>query len=722
MARLPDLSGQERPLPRLLADVAPVASETGLEMVPSRAMAEMGSDITRGGLEVVAAQEHERRLLDAQAKAEAKQREAERKAMEKEAQRTAGIRAYTDFGNDVGDLSQQLTQQLQTGAIKPADALSGFDTQVKALQDKYAKDHAPEVLDPVRIHMDNVYRDSRRQLLGTLEGVRRSSILENIVATEEGLQRRGFTDPYGAIGAHAALDTVLRAAGMKPEEIAKRNQNFAEGVIFNFAQRQVNTASNDPAALKTLNATLKDTTQYPELDPDKRRILLNQVENRQMVLQAKAEHEQEKRENAAGRSIQAYINLSLAGQQPDATAMAALQTQVRGTSYAKQFSMIQKTLQENQQFASLPPTEMAKKLDEDVTRQAKGFSSVEEAQALQLQIARRSQALKLTMDQLSSDPNAYLNRTAGIDPGAVNFDKPEDAMAVIRQRQANLSTLAQKVPTSQAVFRPVELDEFQNRLAGAGAKDRAGMLGQLAVTLGPTSAAYRDTMQQLAPKSPVTAFAGEMMPKKPQVAELMLRGEDILKQLKEAGKGGQVKIGKEQDFNAAFNASTGKLFGAGDEQVRETYYQATKAVYAALSQQAYDYNEQVDGGRVKKAFNMVAGDTVRWNGVNVLPPIGMQAGQFRTAIEAQFNAARAAGRVDVPASYVYDSNLVKLKGSRYALQNGSSVLPDAKTGRPFVLDLDAPLPPVVTEPKYRSPRTSEDRAATYADVMRGRPK
>jgi len=106
---------------------------------------------------------------------------------------------------------------------------------------------------------------------------------------------------------------------------------------------------------------------------------------------------------------------------------------------------------------------------------------------------------------------------------------------------------------------------------------------------------------------------------------------------------------------------------------------------------------------------------VRWNGVNVLPPIGMQAGQFRTAIEAQFEAARAAGRVDVPASYVYDSNLVKLKGSRYALQNGSSVLPDAKTGRPLVLDLDAPIAPM-------APAPPGERAATYKDVMRGRVK
>lgn len=714
--RLPASPGMGN-APPAAAFVQPGLNDMGqaLDKVAGAATAEVVTERKQLAAEDrAAAKQAERDML-------AEQRQAERdyKAQQREQRSVAALRSTTDYGNDVADLHDQVRVGLQTGQVAPDKALQDFDNQANKLREKYASTIAPDVSEQARIHMDNTFRDTRRKLSVDLENHRRQQMVADFGATREGLERRAIRDPQGAQAAYeVAATSVLGNAGFTADKIAADVQNFKERTTFNYVAGQINAATNDPRALDGLQKTLADTTKLDVLDPDKRRILLNQVEGRQETLRMRAEREQEKRLNQLGREMDSISRLSLQGIQPTPDRLAALQAGVRGTPYAAEFKSYLDGLNDQRQFAQLPPDKMRAKIEADIATVAKNGGN----EADRMRIQRRTQAYELASQQLTQDPLAYNARTTGSPIPPIDMAKPDTIPAALQERASILLPLNQSHGANVGLLRPDEALQARQMLRSMPAERRAGFLNMIYGSVG-SGPVYNATLAQLAPDSPVTAMAGQLLSKgdvkqshwlssdtsivAKDVATRMLRGEDLLNPPSTAkaedGKTRGFQIGKEQDFAMQFNNAAGKAFpGAESQRIRDTYYQAAKAVYADLSVDAGDRSGIVDGSRVKKAFEMVTGGgVVKFGDSAVIPPFGMTGDALKSRVYQQFSAAVDAGQTNVPATYIRNASLYQIGDGRFLVQQGGRFLPDEKTGSPLVVDVTGNPPPASAAPTNR---------------------
>lgn len=691
-----------------------------------------GAFISKGPAQVSEALDHvanvatsqlgeESRELAAEAKLAAREAAAQAKADAREQRRVAAVRATTDYGNDVADLHQSLVVDLQTGKIKPDKLQETFDASSAKLRERYSKDVAPELSGAVQAQLDNTYRDTRRRLAVDLENQRRTQMVADFGATREGLERRAIRDLPGAQAAYeVTAREVLKSAGFDDAKIAGDVQNFKERTTFNYVSTLTDKARDNPRALQQLRAAIADPKQFDVLDPDKRRILGHTIDGRLEVLTNRAERAQDKRERNLEREMNAISRLSLQGVNPTPERLAALAGAVRGTPYAAEFKGYLDGLEDQRKFATLPPARMAAEIESDVAAVAKGGGN----EADRLRIQRRTQQYELTVRQLTQDPLAYNARTTGTDIPAIDFANPQSIPAALKARSETLLALNQSHGAALGLFRPDEALKVRQMVKGLDAEKRAGFLNTLRASVGG-GPVYNATLAQLAPDSPVTALAGSYMGKadvyKPRlfgpdveikandVAVRMLRGESILNppagQKSEDGKTRGFQVGKEQDFSTYFNNFSGNAF-VGADRVRDTYYQAVKAVYADMAVQEGDYKGEVTEARVRKAFELVTGGgMVRFGRTDVVPPFGMTADTLTSAVYTQFAALRAAGNTKLPETFIRSAGLRQIDEGRYIVVSGGRPVPDEKDpGNPLVIDVTGKVPRETPAPTNRAPR------------------
>lgn len=651
------------------------------------------------------------RQIDAEARAASK-------AAERDAKNIAALRATTDYGNDVADLHTQLTADVQTGKIPRDKALDQFDQQATKLKEKYVASVDPLVSEQARIHMDNTYRDTRRQVGGTLEVLRREQTVADFGAIREGLERRAIRDPQGAQAAYEAVaKSVLGDAGIAPNKVAADIQAFKEKTTFNFVAGQVNAATNNPAALNTLQKTLSDTKQWEVLDPDKRRILLNQVEGRQETLRMRAERAYERSMNQIGREMDAISRLSLSGIQPTAERLSALQTSVRGTPFQAEFKSYLDGMKDQQTFSQLPPSQMRAQIEADVANVAKNGGN----EADKMRIQKRTQSYELATQQLTQDPLAYNARTTGAPIPPIDMTNPKTIPAALQERAAILLPLNKSHGANVGLFRPDEALQARQMLRSLPAEKRAGFMNLIYASVG-AGPVYNATMAQISPDSPASAMAGLLFSRgdvtqsrwfapdtkivASNVARRILDGEDLMN----PPSGGKNEDGKQKTlmpidakaFESSFNDMAGNAF-ARTPGNRATYLQSVRSVYASLSKDAGDYKGVLDTTRMRDAFNQVTGGgVVSFGGQNIIPPFGMTGDSFRANVEQHFAKLREAGNTAAPQGFIKSAQLHEMDDGRYVVVQGGRVLPDLRRpGEPLVINITDAADPVQVAPTNR---------------------
>lgn len=682
------LGGVSAPPARAFISEGPAALGAALEHATAT--------VTRDYAATVAEDTAERKRKERELEAEARRQEAENK-------RVRALRATTDFGNDAADEAQRIAEELTTGKVTREKALEQFDEQVAKARDRSSEGIPEEHFEGARLHMDNTGRDLRRRFLGVLEANRREETVANFQAVREGLQRRALRDLPGAISTYeATARTVLTGAGVKADVIEKEIQAFKEHTTYTYVAGLVNAAGNSPRELNALRSVLADPKQYEVLDPERRRVLTATVEHRMDVLEARAERATQQRLNKIGRELDAMDKLAQRGVFPDPMRVDAVLAAAKGTPYEELARTTLEAIGDQRGFMRKDPREMRKELDADQAALAKGGGR--EADLARVQ--RREAMYNFTVKQLAEDPLGYHSRTTGEQTPAATLSDPAKLPETLRARADILTALNRSHGAGLGLLRPEEALEWRGALRTMSADQRAGLLRLVygSVKEGPV---YNATLAQLAPDSPVTAFAGQFMAKgdatiprlfgpdstirASEVAVRMLRGEQLLNpsraQKAEDGKTKGFPMPKAGDFDTYFNNLTGTLF-AGNQSVRDTYYQATRALYADLAQDAGDYTGEVKHDRIKRAWEMVSGGgAVRFGQTRVLAPYGMDEEGLRGKLGSEFARAKREGRTSVDPSYLGYAGLRQIDEGRYLVTHGNTFLPDEKTGQPLELDV-----------------------------------
>jgi hypothetical protein len=306
---------------------------------------------------------------------------------------------------------------------------------------------------------------------------------------------------------------------------------------------------------------------------------------------------------------------------------------------------------------------------------------------------------------LNDSPLAYAQQKEGAEVTPLDLSKPETWAATLGSRVPTLRDAAQRNGVSPKGLLPQEAAQITAALANAPEGKKAELLKTMRQGFSDDRI-FRATMQQIAPDSPVTAYAGMIATRERPMkipgffsdetftpgstAGLLLAGERLLNPGKDAkGQDGKptFPMPKDADIRLKFNSMAGEAF-AGNPEAMQITYQATRAAYAALTAQKGDYSGQLNDSMLKEAIQRATGGIADINGGVVIKPWGMDDSTFKS--EAQREFIKEVSRAGVPmVGQQWDRMRLQNTKGGYLVKSGTGYLL-GKDGNPVLLRVNDP--------------------------------
>lgn len=310
----------------------------------------------------------------------------------------------------------------------------------------------------------------------------------------------------------------------------------------------------------------------------------------------------------------------------------------------------------------------------------------------------------------SSDPVAYAMQNKIADAAPLPFNDPAKLNAALATRAGVAQTMQDKYQTPYTLLTKAEATTLNQGFQKMTTQQKLAYLNTFKTSL-PNDKAYMSILQQIAPDSPVTAVAGNILVKTGKVtidrwgaddvytpesvSSLMLEGEALINPTKAAqgqdGNGKLFPMPSDDDIRRTFNNTVGTAFANNPKQA-DVAFQAVKAYYAGKAARNGDVSGIADSKIVSEAVNAVVGgiSDVNGNG-DVVRPWGMPADKFTDSLQVQFNQKiAAAGYTDEQVASFRHYGVVHAGGDKYVVRAGTGYLLD-KQGQPIVLDLSQPM-------------------------------
>lgn len=589
--------------------------------------------------------------------------------------RAQASNALLDHELAVKNINQGITDQVASGDLT-------WDKAPQTYQDQVSKLEPPNIenLDP--IGQQTLDRGIQRQ---QAEGQFQAQ------AISRGGQKQAFSDQFGQ-----AIDKLGKLAGMPgadindinskidsyrplalaahipPEVVDKSIQNFKDQNWLNQAVQRGMESKDSMPQLQQLQHDLVDPdgAYANKLDTDKRNMVLRGVVNDQLILQNRMEHESDKRE-AKAQSALGQIDEQISSGIPATPLMwEKWQGLTQGTSAEDDFKqrlndentvqeVLRKPVAEQQQYVQAKAQDL----------EQNGGSMRDRANLMRMQTAVNQNINLMQKAPLLFDANRNGTVVQPLDiPAMATPAGQQQFGAQIADRMATLTALRGKYgPTiSPSPLLPQEAGQMASQLDNLNYKERAQALVTLRNSTGDDTA-YQNMMRQIAPHSPVTAIAGQMVSANapastpswfsnqyaPQLADVqhVLRGEELLNPKgsgsqaeQEAGKAaGTMKGGmpmppeldgqKSIGLRPIFARTAGDMFRDRPD-LADSYYSAFRDAYASLSAEKGDMSGLTDRPRALQAAQIALGNVTQFNGSTVAVPRGMDPSQFSGLVKS----------------------------------------------------------------------------------------
>lgn len=643
--------------------------------------------------------------------------------------RAQASNALLDHEISVKNTVDQIQQQVQAGKLP-------WDQAPQVYDDLTSKLETPNIahLDP--IGQQNLERGMKRNVLGGAMAVRQVAIngqkqafTDQFIAAQDKLGKLAGMPGADVAGINSQLDAyrpMALAAGIPAPEVDRQIQEFKDQNWFNQATQRAITAKDSPQALRELQHDLSDADGFyvGKLGTAKRDELMRTVTNDQLILQNRAQHEADKREALAARTIGQIDEQISTGIPATPQMWQQWGTITKGTTFEQDFKQrlgdeaeVQKVLREplDQQLAYVQGRQQQ--------LEQQGGTLRDRANLMRLQTAVNQNVNLLQKAPLLFNATRNGTEVAPLNLQALSSGDPQDRAAFQQQIGDRMATLkamrTQYGPTVAPLpLLPQEAKALADQFQNATPTQRVQQLVSLRGAMGD-DAAFQSAMVQIAPHSPVTSIVGSMVGSSapsatptwwnptyaPQLldAERILRGEQLLNpasggkaaQLQqESGKGATLKGGMPMppDSDSVQNGpGLRSVFGkaAGDmfrdrPQLADAYYAVFKDAYAALLAEQGDMRGLPNHDIAQKALQIALGNRARFQGGTFSVPAGMDPSNFESNVRDAVQAT--AEQLKAPSDWQDRINGYGLKeigglgSGRYLLVNGNTPLvrPDGK--------------------------------------------
>lgn len=640
----------------------------------------------------------------------------------------------TNVGTAVDAIQHQERLKADRAAFMDADrqtdtVANDLVSQAQTLQGKDAIGSSPKILEQFDQAATVTAKSltSSRARLAFQESVNaRRQALQRTLDNHEGQQREAYyaksredfkdqahinavtqyQDPKAIEGEiekiRAAVDqTPGMDEAQKATELGVRRSGVYTGVV----QRYL--ANDNIGGAEKYYQSVKD-----RVNGDKAAYIENAINDAKRIAEARARAAADHTEAIAQRTMN-EIDRQIASGVPATPAMwAGWENKVRGTSFADEFKGRVDDEREVQDLLRKPVADQIKEVQDRRAALDTNGGTLRQAE----NVARLEGAVKKNVTQLQQAPLLFNANRTGTDVAPLDVTTLEDpAQQAALQSRIDTINGMRKAYGPQVQMKPLLPQEAAQLGALVQKADSAEIFAKLRAATG-NDEAYTAIMQQIAPDSPVKAYAGQIFARTTPVtvkthlvganeqstqrviAETMLKGEELVNPSKtdKAGDGKPVKslyVPDKTFFDAAFSQAMGNAF-AGNPDALNLAQQAAFAYYVGRSAQTGRLNpagEPIDDGLMKEALKATVGEKVNFHGKgDVLPPLGYDSDAFENAVHAQYMAEmKARGVPEDEAANAFGSlGIMNIRG-RYVMTNARG--PFQLKGAPIIIDLSRPL-------------------------------
>lgn len=641
--------------------------------------------------------------------------------------RAQASNAMLDHELQVKGIQQQISDDVTAGKIPWSQASQSYQDQVGKLQQPTIANLDPvgqenfangvkRITDAGAIDVDGIARAGQRQAF-----VDQFSAAQDKLSKLAGLPGADITSINGQL---ASYRPQALAAGIPSNVVDQQIQNFQDRNWFNQAEQRAIAARQSPDGLQELATDLSDPKGFyaDKLDADKRTVLMRTVTDNQIVLQNHLEHEQDKAQAKALTAMNQIDEQIASGVPATAQQWNQWGALTKGTPQEADYHQalqdeqtVQQVLREPvaQQFAFVQ--QKAQQLD------SQGGTLRDRADFMRLQTA-----VNQNVNLMEHDPLQFGAQRNGTTIQPLNFSAigtPQGQQQLGTELSDRMTTLSamqkQYGATVQALpLRPEEAAELTGQLDNSAPADRVSLLQNLRSSIGDDGT-YQAVLRQIAPHSPVTAIAGDMVGRASPSAtpiwynqafapnlsnvDLIMHGEALLNPATRGqSEAAETQYGKGvkgfpmppetglAGMRTAFSNAAGDMF-QGRPQLADAYYTVFKDAYAGLAAKKGDLSAVADVNLEKQALQVALGNQAHFNGGTYSAPYGMDPSRFSGLVQnAVSSAAKAYGAPADWANRIRGYQLQEIGGlgsGRYMLTSGNAPLVRPDGQGPFIINL-----------------------------------
>ena len=513
---------------------------------------------------------------------------------------------------------------------------------------------------------DRDIADNRSGLLSFLEVQQREAVAGNPGA------RKAALDAITGLGGFA---------GFSPAEQQGLAQKFEEGVTYTRGYNLANSASTVDQ-LTDAEKQLKDNPEFAAMDPQRKAVLLNQIDDRRARLIQRARIEAERQARERDRVFTAAAAVFESGRAFSAEYGDQVLARLKGSPYESTVREMIKAGPQNAAAATLPIDGQRAQLDGLLARANTEGSNP----ALNQEIERRQKVLQAAERDIREDPLGAANER-GIVPvlRPLNVADLRGLPQALAERREAAGIAAQWAGRPVSPLRQQEAEQVARVLQGLPPEQKAPALAAIGSALGD-----RDQIAALArqidsnDRTLATAmmYANTRSTQGRYVSELILRGE-------QARKDGRVKVdtARETGWRAAIATQIGDAYA--DQELRQRYIDSAMSIAIGLA---------ADGDAdISRAVRLATGGIrTQADDTKVPRPYGWTDREFDRGLRdypagrlpEQLRVGNVAMSRDDFRARLPDALLVHAGQGRYRVRAGAGFVTDPQ-GRPVVLDFAA---------------------------------
>lgn len=613
---------------------------------------------------------------------------------------TAG-KSLIDYRDALNTLHDGVRDSLRDGTLASEDdARAAYEDGLSAIDAVELPNIGQRVKQDLQLSLAETKQKASFGFDEVLRGWRGDQVQKTTMASLDAIGRQAVAPGANMAAIEAQIDATVGTAAkastnIDPAWLDAQRRGAKDAAWTNNVARRIELGENSMKELQAVEHDLiaADGKYAGKLQGDNSNALLARVRSAKDRLTARWEQAAAKRDANAKRMLDTYQQVYSSGFPVGDKLREQVRQATKGTEYEQAFNdamadesavgeMLKRPVADQQQYIVTRERELRTGKVND-PKEIRRFNAL--ANAFNQNIKSMSESPMEWNETRLGQPAPRLSASL-----LLSADGVDAAAGVLRDRVATLDAMSKQtgVPMSAPLFKE-EADQIGGIIKSQTPTERAKTLGVLANAI-DDPAVYKAAVKQMLGDDPrayaaglahglgYTTTEGRSVGAMIEQGSVILRDKSVI-----VPKAGSADDGTKAAFNEYI---TTDMMPAGGS-ARDTYYQASLAIYAKLAADEVKLGRTLDTKLFQRAVRIAVGGVVSYYGQDVIAPrYGMSDDEFTTKMDSALDTAARRAGVDYNLS---DMRLVAsdtVPGRYFVMEDPIHPFVD-KAGKPIFVEV-----------------------------------